>query len=320
VTTLLEVQNLTKHFAASRLWILRSAEATKAVEDVSFSVKEGEIFGLVGESGCGKTTTGRLILRLVEPTSGKILFDGEDVTCFSREELHEYRRKAQIIFQNPFSALNPRRNIENILSDGYEVYGLAKGQEKQDRIVALLERVGLGADALHRYPHQFSGGQRQRIVIARALTVDPKFLVADEPVSALDVSIQAQVLNLLRQLQRDVNFTMLLIAHDLRVIYHMSDRIGVMYLGRLVELADKQSLYNQPLHPYTQALISSAPPMEPGKWVQKAALKGEVWDVMPPPNGCVFYPRCPVAMDECEVTIPSLEARKENHWVACLRA
>jgi oligopeptide/dipeptide ABC transporter ATP-binding protein len=320
VKTLVGVQNLTKHFAASRLWILRTAEVTKAVEDVSFSIQEGEIFGLVGESGCGKTTTGRLILRLIEPTSGKVFFEGQEVTAFSRRELHEYRRKAQIIFQNPFSSLNPRRSIEDILSEGYEVYSLAKGKEKRDHIVTLLEKVGLGADALERYPHQFSGGQRQRIVIARALTVEPRFLVADEPVSALDVSIQAQVLNLLRQLQRDLKFTMLLIAHDLRVIYHMSDRIGVMYLGRLVELADKQHLYSQPLHPYTQALISSAPPMEPGQWVKKAALKGEVWNIMPPPGGCVFYPRCPIASEECEVTIPPLEAKGENHWVACLRA
>lgn len=320
MTTLVEVQNLTKHFAASRLWILRTAEVTKAVEDVSFSIQEGEIFGVVGESGCGKTTTGRLIVRLIEPTSGKVFFEGQEVTAFSRRELHEYRKKAQIIFQNPFSSLNPRRSIEDILSEGYEVYSLAKGKEKRDRIVALLERVGLCADALDRYPHQFSGGQRQRIVIARALTVEPKFLVADEPVSALDVSIQAQVLNLLRQLQRDLKFTMLLIAHDLRVIYHMSDRIGVMYLGCLVELADKQYLYGQPLHPYTQALISSAPPMEPGRWVKKTALKGEVWSRMPPPGGCVFYPRCPIAMEECEVTIPPLEAKGENHWVACLRA
>jgi oligopeptide transport system ATP-binding protein len=318
LTTLVEVKNLSKHFAASRLWILRTDQVTKAVDDVSFSIQEGETFGLVGESGCGKTTTGRLVLRLIEPTSGKVFFEGRDVTAFSSSEIHEYRKKAQIIFQNPFSSLNPRRSIEDILSDGYEIYDLAKGTERQDRMVALLEKVGLGAGALSRYPHQFSGGQRQRIVIARALTVDPRFIVADEPTSALDVSIQAQVLNLLRELQRDLRFTMLLISHDLRVIYHMSDHIGVMYLGRLVELAEKRDFYSRPLHPYTRALISSAPAMEPGQMGKKASLKGEVWNRMPPPGGCVFYPRCPIATAACETTLPPFEAKGKNHWVACL--
>jgi oligopeptide/dipeptide ABC transporter ATP-binding protein len=320
MTPLVEVRGLTKHFTASRLWIAGDGQVTKAVEDVSFDIQEGETFGLVGESGCGKTTAGRLILRLIEPTSGKVFFEGQEVTAFSPSELREYRKKAQIIFQNPFSSLNPRRSIRAILSDGYQIYGLAKGNERQDRMEALLEKVGLDADALDRYPHQFSGGQRQRVGIARALTVDPIFIVADEPVSALDVSIQAQVLNLLRQLQRDFKFTMLLISHDLRVVYHMSDRIGVMYLGRLVELAEKQDLYGRPLHPYTRALISSAPSLEPGQLNQKAALKGEVWNKMPPPDGCVFFPRCPIAVEECERTLPQLEANEKNHWVACLRA
>jgi len=317
--TLVQVQSLAKHFAASRLWILRTGQVTKAVDDVSFSIQEGEVFGLVGESGCGKTTTGRLILRLIEPTSGDVFFDDQRITALSASELHDYRKKAQIIFQNPFSSLNPRRSIEDILSDGYEIYDLAKGKERRDRMVALLKKVGLSAAALKRYPHQFSGGQRQRIVIARALTVEPRFLVADEPVSALDVSIQAQVLNLLRQLQRDLKFTMLLIAHDLRVVYHMSDRIGVMYLGRLVELANKQDLYDHPSHPYTQALISSAPTMELGRVGRKAVLKGEVWNRMPPPGGCVFYPRCPIATDECKRTLPPLEAKGQDHFVACIR-
>lgn len=318
MSALVEVKGLTKHYSASRLWILKSGETTRAVEDVSFTIEEGEVFGLVGESGCGKTTTGRLILRLIEPTSGKVFFEGREVTAFSERELHEYRRKVQIIFQNPYSALNPRRRIEDTLSDGYEIYGLAEGKEKRDRMVALLEKIGLGADALRRYPHQFSGGQLQRIVIARALSVEPRFVVADEPVSALDVSIQAQVLNLLRELQQDMGFTMLLIAHDLRVIHHMSDRIGVMYLGRLIELAKKENLYKQPLHPYTEALISSLPSMEPSKGAPKPSLEGEVWDRMPPKGGCVFQPRCPIAIEECKTTIPALEKKDENHRAACI--
>lgn len=315
-----EVHRLSKHFAASKLWIIKTGEVVKAVDNVSFTIDRGEVFGLVGESGCGKTTTGRLILRLIEPTSGEILFEGNNVMDFSSQQLREYRKKAQIVFQNPFSALNPRRSIKDTLNDAYEVHNLLDGSEREAHMVTLLKKVGLGADALKRYPHQFSGGQLQRIVIARALSVDPSFVVADEPTSALDVSIQAQVLNLLRQLQRDMKFTMLLISHDLRVIHHMSDRIGVMYLGRLVELASKESLYDRPLHPYTRALISSAPDLEPGQVAERGRLEGEVWNKMPPMGGCVFYPRCPEATDECKANVPQLEpqTRRKNHWVACL--
>ncbi len=319
MSPLVETRNLTKHFLPSRLWLLGGAKITKAVDDVSLAIDEGTVFGLVGESGCGKTTIGRLVLRLIEPTAGEILFEGRSLSHFSSQEILEYRRAAQLVFQNPFSALNPRRTIEDSLSVGYDVYKIARGKEKRERLVALLEQVGMGPEVLNRYPHQFSGGQRQRLVIARALTVGPRFIVADEPVSALDVSIQAQVLNLLRELQKKFNFTMLLIAHDLRVVYHMSDQIGVMYLGKLVELASKQDLYARPLHPYTQALIASAPSLEPGEPFQQSILKGEVWDKLPPPKGCVFYHRCPLAIPDCQHIVPPLEEKEPGHKVACWR-
>ncbi len=318
LAVLIEAKGLRKHYRPSRLWMLAGASVTKAVEDVSFTVEQGSVLGLVGESGCGKTTIGRLILRLIEPTAGAVFFDGRDVTGFNRREMSEYRRQAQIIFQNPFSCLNPRRSIESSLSVGYQVYGLAHGQERRDRLAELLQKVGLSEDMLKRYPHQFSGGQRQRLVIARALTVEPRFIVADEPVSALDVSIQAQVLNLLRELQEDLGFTMLFIAHDLRAIYHMSDRVAVMYLGRLVELAPKADLYDSPLHPYTQALVAAAPSLEPGQSFHPI-IKGEVWDQPPPPAGCVFYHRCPLAAKDCHDTMPELMERRNGHYVACWR-
>src|SRR5215213_953119 len=259
MTPLLEARQLVKHYRPSGLSLLTGAKVTRAVEDVSFSIDEGEVYGVVGESGSGKTTLGRLVLGLVKPNSGTILFNGRDVTTFNRQERHLYHREVQLIFQNPFSALNPRRTILDSLSVGYEVYNIASGGEKERKLVALLEKVGLGPEVLRRYPHQLSGGQRQRVVIARALTVGPRFIVADEPVSALDVSIQAQVLNLLRALQRDLKFTLLLISHDLRIISHMCDRIGVMYLGRMVEETSKASFVAQTLHPYSRLLIAAAP-------------------------------------------------------------
>jgi oligopeptide/dipeptide ABC transporter ATP-binding protein len=317
--TLIEVKGLTKHFLPSRLWMLAGAKVTKAVDDVSFTIDEGTVLGLVGESGCGKTTTGRLILRLIEPTGGEVYFNGVEVTKFNSQDLFGYRRQAQIIFQNPFSAFNPRRTVESSLSVGLEAYKLARGREKREQLEALLQRVGLSPDMLDRYPHEFSGGQRQRLGIARALSVEPKFIVADEPVSALDVSIQAQVLNLLRELQEELRFTMLFISHDLRTIYHMSDRIAVMYLGRLVEIATKQSLYGNPLHPYTRALIAAAPSLEPGQTLNNQIMKGEVWDKPPPPDGCVFYHRCPLAVPDCEHIVPELDEKETGHRAACWR-
>jgi peptide/nickel transport system ATP-binding protein len=317
--SLIEVRHLSKQFVASALWSLAGVSVTRAVDDVSLTVPEGTVMGLVGESGSGKTTLGRMLVRLVEPTSGQVLFDGRDITTLGRQELLEYRRQAQIIFQNPYSSLNPRRSVADSLGVGYDVFGLARGRERRDQLTALLARVGLGPEVLDRYPHQFSGGQRQRLVIARALTVEPRFIVADEPVSALDVSIQAQILNLLRTLQEDFRFTMLLISHDLRSIYHMSDNIGVMYLGRLVELAPKRRLYEQPLHPYTRALIASAPSLEPSRLTSAGPIKGDLLDQPPPAGGCVFYPRCPLAVDDCRTNVPMLEEKESGHAVACWR-
>jgi peptide/nickel transport system ATP-binding protein len=316
---LVEARNLSKHFAPHGLWSPARVDQTRAVDDVSLSIAEGTVMGLVGESGSGKTTLGRMLVRLVEPSSGQVLFDGRDITSLSGRDLLAYRRQAQIIFQNPYSSLNPRRSVADSLGVGYDVFGIARGRERRARLAALLDRVGLGPEVLDRYPHQFSGGQRQRLVIARALTVEPRFIVADEPVSALDVSIQAQILNLLRALQEDFRFTMLLISHDLRSIYHMSDRIGVMYLGRLVEVAPKRRLYEQPLHPYTRALIAAAPSLEARAPASGAPIKGELLDQPPPVGGCVFYPRCPLATDACRRIVPPLEDKEPDHAVACWR-
>lgn len=319
MSTRVEVQGLTKHFMPSALWILTGAKKIKAVEKVSFKIEEGTTYGLVGESGCGKTTLGRLILRLIEPTSGSVYFEERDVMHFSPQELHEYRRKAQIIFQNPYSSLNPRRSVLNSLSMGYEVYNLGTKRERREWLEVWMERVGLDPRYLDRYPHQFSGGQRQRLVIARALTLNPKFIVADEPVSALDKSIQAQILNLLRDLKKDLAFTMLLISHDLRLIYHMSDNVGVMYLGKMVESASSAELYANPLHPYTQALIASAPSIDPDEGMPEGLIEGEIWSMEPPEDGCVFYHRCAMHVPECEHHPQELTDRGNGHLVACWR-
>lgn len=315
---IIEVRHVSKEFQSSRTWRLGGSRATRAVNDVSLSVEPGLVYGLVGESGSGKTTLGRLMLGLVAPTAGQILFEGRDISKFSRVESLEFRRRAQLIMQNPYSALNPRRTIEDSLKVGIEVHRLASGRAKRERLVAILEQVGMGPEALSRYPHEFSGGQRQRLVIARALAVEPSLIIADEAVSALDVSIQAQVLNVLRGLQRQLGFTLLLISHDLRVIYHMSDQIGVMYLGKLVEQAPKRELYERPLHPYTKELITAAPRLEPGSAPQRL-IRGELMDVPPPPDGCVFTPRCSMALPECAGIIPDLEEKAPAHTVACWR-
>lgn len=320
MSAFVEVRHLTKHFTPSALWVLTGAEVIRAVQDVSFKIEEGTTYGLVGESGCGKTTTGRLVLRLIEPTSGQVFFDGKDVVTFSGQELREYRRKAQIIFQNPFSSLNPRRKILDSLSTGFEVQGIGTKSKRRERLEALMEQVGLDRRHLDRYPHQFSGGQRQRLVIARALALEPKFVVADEPVSALDKSIGAQILNLLRDLKDDMGFTMLLISHDLRLIYHMSDWVGVMYMGKLVESASSADLYASPLHPYTQALIAAAPSTDPDQETQQELIEGELWSKKPPEHGCIFYHRCRQAAPECEHRPQEVEDRGDGHLVACWRA
>ncbi|MCK5737109.1 MAG: ABC transporter ATP-binding protein [Spirochaetaceae bacterium] len=319
MSNLLEIKGLSKHFMPSGMWLLTGAKKIKAVDNVSFNIEEGTVFGLVGESGCGKTTLGRLILNLIKPSSGSVLLDGKDVLQFSKKDIHEYRRQAQIIFQNPFASLNPRRNVFENLSTGYQVYKIGNLQERREWLEILMSRVGLDPKYLDRYPHQFSGGQRQRLGIARVLTLKPKIVIADEPVSALDASVQAQILNLLRELQKEFNFTMILISHDLRLIYHMSDRIGVMYMGRMVERAGKEDLYNNPLHPYTKALISSAPSLDPKQGLSSKLISGEVWDKAPPENGCAFFNRCPMAGDECREQIQELKELGNDHAVACWR-
>ncbi|WP_432199421.1 ABC transporter ATP-binding protein [Anoxybacillus gonensis] len=289
----------------------------KAVEDVSFHIEKGETLGLVGESGCGKSTTGRTIVRLLQPTSGSIIFDGKNITSLKGKELRSMRKHFQMVFQDPYASLNPMQMVGDIISEPIRNYTGRSPRETKDEVVHILEKVGLPADAYNKYAHQFSGGQRQRIGIARALALKPKFIVADEPVSALDVSVQSQVLNLLKELQREFSLTYLFIAHDLSVVKHMSDRIGVMYLGHMVELADKQNLYTNPLHPYTQALVSAIPVPDPRKRKERIVLQGDVPSPIHPPPGCVFHTRCPVARRECQEVKPVLKEVRGGHQVAC---
>ena len=315
---LVRVEELCKEFPAGSDGLLARRKLTvKAVDGVSLAIQPGETMGLVGESGSGKSTLGRLILRLIEPTSGKIFFDGRDLSALGRSELRLLRRQMQIVFQDPYSSLNPRMRVAAIVGEGIDIHKLARGREKQERLVELLRMVGLEADALSRYPHEFSGGQRQRIGIARALAVNPRFLVLDEPVSALDVSIQAQIINLLQDLQEQLKLTYLFIAHDLRVVEHISRRVAIMYLGKIVELGGREEIYNNPRHPYTRALLSAVPVIDPAARRERIRLPGELPSPVNPPPGCSFHPRCPYAKDVCRSVVPPLAAGAGGHAVAC---
>ena len=315
---LLEVTNLVKHYPMRSGVLRRRVGTVHAVDGVSFSLGVGETLGLVGESGCGKSTVARSVLRLVEPTSGQIRIDGKDITYLSKTELRPVRRAMQIVFQDPFASLNPRMTAGDIVGEPLSVHGLASGQKKQERVAKLFAQVGLRPDQMKNYPHQFSGGQRQRICIARALALGPRLIVCDEPVSALDVSIQAQVINLLIDLQREHGFSYLFIAHDLAVVAHISHRVAVMYLGRIVEIADKSELFRNPRHPYTQALLASVPVADPRSKRLKPLVDGDVPSPVNPPSGCAFHTRCRYAMDRCKVERPMLRNAGERHQVACL--
>ncbi|MHA1754918.1 MAG: ABC transporter ATP-binding protein [Candidatus Odinarchaeia archaeon] len=313
----LEVKNLVKYFPIYGGIFLRPVGQVHAVDGVTFSIKRTQTLGLVGESGCGKTTTGRCILRLIEPTSGEIYYEGKNILKFNKKELAEYRRKAQIIFQNPHSSLNPRMKIIDILSEPLKIHKLVPKSEIQSYVEELLDKVALERSHLIRYPHEFSGGQKQRIVIARALAVNPKFIVLDEPTSALDVSVQAQILNLLEDLQKELKLTYLFITHNLNICYHISDEVVVMYVGWIVEKAETDDLFTEPLHPYTKALLSANPIPDPEIEIERIILKGEVPSPINPPSGCRFHPRCPYVMDICKKEIPQLKEVKPNHFVAC---
>ncbi|WP_341862616.1 oligopeptide/dipeptide ABC transporter ATP-binding protein [Gymnodinialimonas sp. 57CJ19] len=315
---LLEVDKLQKYFPIHGGVLQRVVNNVKAVNDISFSINAGEVVGLVGESGSGKTTVGRTILRLEEATGGAVRFDGADVMALNTADLRSYRKRMQIIFQDPYASLNPREKVRDILTHPLRLHNIGTASEHEDRAVALLEKVGLNRDHLDRFPHEFSGGQRQRIGIARALAVEPEFIVADEPVSALDVSIQAQVINLLEDLKTELNLTMLFIAHDLGVVEHICDRVIVMYLGRVMEIASVADLYARPNHPYTQALMSAVPIPEPGRRRDRVILKGDIPSPINPPTGCVFRTRCPMATDACATVVPELKAVGEGHVSACI--
>jgi oligopeptide transport system ATP-binding protein len=317
---LVRVENLTKHFPIMRgLIIQRQVAAVQAVESVNFSIYEGETLGLVGESGSGKTTVGRTLLQLHRPTSGKVYYRDQELTAMKGEEMRRARRHLQMVFQDPYASLNPRMTVGNIISEPLEVHGIGNGKERKARVQELLQLVGLSHYFVNRYPHEFSGGQRQRIGVARALALQPDFLVLDEPISALDVSIQAQVVNLLEELQEDFGLTYLFIAHDLSMVRHISDRTAVMYLGKIVELATRDELYGNPLHPYAVALLSAVPIPDPVKEMQRKRiiLEGDVPSPVDPPTGCRFNPRCPVAIDICTEVEPEWREISTGHWVAC---
>jgi len=318
--TLIEIKNLKMYFPiTSGLFLQKSIAAVKAIDDVSFSIRKGETLGLVGESGCGKTTVGKCILQLYRPTHGEVLFEGNNLCQLSNKQLRPLRQKLQVIFQDPYESLNPRFTAADIIGEPLKIHGIVRGREYRKRIEEVLDIVGLAPYMVNRYRHEFSGGQRQRLGIARALALQPSFIVCDEPISALDVSIQAQIINLLDDLQREFDITYLFISHDLSVVRHISNRVAVMYLGKLVEVADRDELYKAPLHPYTQALLSAVPIPDPAVEAQRSVivLKGEVPSPINPPSGCVFHPRCYKAFEPCPTVVPQLEDIGDGHYVAC---
>jgi peptide/nickel transport system ATP-binding protein/oligopeptide transport system ATP-binding protein len=318
MTALLQVKDLKKYFPIRGGILNRVVNNVQAVNDVTFDVRKGEVVGLVGESGSGKTTVGRTLLRLEEATSGSVTFGGTDILTLPKEDMRKFRKRMQIIFQDPYASLNPREKIRTVIGHALAQHQIGTPDDREDRIVRLLEQVGLSADYMDRFPHEFSGGQRQRIGIARALAVDPEFVVADEPVSALDVSIQAQVINLLDDLKDALNLTMLFIAHDLAVVEHICDRVIVMYLGRIMEIAPASTLYSAPNHPYTQALLSAIPIPKPGRKRSRVVLKGDIPSPINPPSGCVFRTRCPRAIGDCATIVPALKPVGLDHFSACI--
>ncbi len=318
-TPLLAVDDLSKHFPGRRRFLRAAKPPVRAVDGISFSIARGEVVGLVGESGSGKTTVGRTILRLTDPTAGRIVFDGTDITALGRSQLRPFRRRMQIVFQDPFASLNPRLTVGDILGEAFAIHGLAHGEARARRVGELLEQVGLSASHARRHPHEFSGGQRQRIVIARALAVEPSFIVADEPVSALDVSIQAQIINLIARLQRDLGLALLFISHDLSVIEYICDRVMVMYLGRVMESGPVDEIFSRPRHPYTEALLAAAPVPDPGASRRKIILSGDIPSPSNPPSGCVFRTRCRYALPACAETRPPLRDVGPGHATACIR-
>ena len=318
---LIEIKELSKFFPIRGGLLSREIASVKAVQSISLQIKKGETLGLVGESGCGKSTLGRCIIRLLEPSAGRIIFEGQDVTNLRGEDLRNLRRKMQIIFQDPYASLNPRMTVGSIIAEPLDIHRLFDSKkDRLDRVKQLIELVGLRPEHINRYPHEFSGGQRQRIGIARALAVDPSFIVCDEPVSALDVSIQAQVINLLMDLQQRLGLTYLFIAHDLKVVEHISNRVAVMYLGKVVETADADELYRNPSHPYTRALLSAIPVPDPRGKEKRIILTGDVPSPINPPSGCYFHPRCPDMIEECKKTCPTLAETRPQHHTACIRA
>ncbi|RMG50280.1 MAG: dipeptide ABC transporter ATP-binding protein [Acidobacteria bacterium] len=314
---LVEVIELKKYFAVRRGLFGTRRQPVRAVDGISFTIRRGETFALVGESGCGKTTTGRCLLRLIEPTSGSIRFEGKDLLSLDRSEMRAMRRHMQIIFQDPYAALDPRMTIGQIIEEPLQIHRWGTKAERRERVRELLAEVGLDAEAIHRYPHEFSGGQRQRIGIARALALNPTFIVADEPVSALDVSVQAQIINLLQDLQDQHGLTYLFISHDLAVVQHLATRVGVMYLGKFVEIAPRSEIYRHPQHPYTQLLLSSVPVPDPDARRERELPRGEIPTALDPPPGCRFHTRCPYALPECREQEPPLIEIEKHHWVAC---